>query len=113
MAPHTEAAAPTASTHVSIPFLSCAVCRAIIEANTTPQQPEDLAALKKIAADLNHELLAAKGIIAEMYDVMPSAQRHIVAARLQFTGLLSGIIGITRSLEQADALAKAKAAGIK
>jgi len=35
MAPHTEAAAPTDNTYVSIPFLTCAVCRAIIEANAS------------------------------------------------------------------------------
>jgi len=35
MAPHTEAAAPTDSNYVSIPFLTCAVCRAIIEANAS------------------------------------------------------------------------------
>lgn len=124
MAPHTEAAAPTDSTHVSIPSLTCAVCRRAIEANAEPQQAKpqlDLltkllayeAPFKKLTKELRHELQAADRIIHEMYDVMPSAQRHIVAARLQFTGLLSGTIGITRSLERDEILAAAKELGYK
>ncbi len=37
MAPNTAAAAPTDSTYVSIPFLTCAVCRATIEANASDE----------------------------------------------------------------------------
>lgn len=124
MAPHTEAAASTDSTRVSVPFLACAVCRRAIEANAESQQAKpqlDLltkflayeAPFKKLTKELHHELQAADRIIHELYDLMPSEQRHIVAARLQFTGLLSGTIGITRSLERDEILAAAKEMGFK
>lgn len=113
MAPHTKAAAPTGSTHVSIPFLACAVCRRTLEANAEPQQPEDQAALKKMATDLYHELLAARAVISEMTNNMTAPQKRVASTNLYEAGFMGASGGMTRAAERHKVLAAADAAGLK
>ena len=51
MAPQAAAAAPSSTTHVRIPFLACAVCHGLIEANAT--SAADSTATTSLDADLH------------------------------------------------------------
>ena len=113
MAPHTEAAPITDSTHVHISLWTCAICRRTAEANATPQQPEDQAALKKIATDLYHELLAARAVISEMTNNMTAPQKRVASTNLYEAGLMGASGGMTRAAERHKVLAAAEAAGLK
>ncbi|QYG07191.1 hypothetical protein [Janthinobacterium sp. PAMC25594] len=113
MAPHTASEAAPDNTHVSIPFLTCAVCRPALEANVEQQQPEDQAALKKIATDLYHELLAARAVISEMTNNMTAPQKRVASTNLYEAGFMGASGGMTRVAERHKVLAAAEAAGIK
>ena len=113
MAPHTEAAAPTDSNYVSIPFLACAVCRRTLEANAEPHQPEDQAGLKKIATDLYLELLAARAVISELTNNMTAPQKRVASTKLYEAGFMGASGGMTRAAERHKVLAAAEAAGFK
>ncbi|OBV37704.1 hypothetical protein [Janthinobacterium psychrotolerans] len=113
MAPHTAPEALTDSTHVSIPFMTCIVCRRALEANATPQQPEDKDALKKIATDLYHELLAARAVISEMTNNMTAPQKRVASTNLYEAGFMGASGGMTRAAEHHKVLRAAEALGIK
>jgi len=159
MAPHTEAAATTDSTHAHIRLWTCAICRRAAEANAEPQQTEkqaisnisgaapwidaekekaawatlcadglrqesaltaqrssmaeDQAALKKIAADLYHELLAARAVISEMTNNMTAPQKRVASTNLYEAGFMGASGGMTRAAECHQVLRAAEALGIK
>ncbi|MGF6116675.1 hypothetical protein ABIE30_000657 [Janthinobacterium lividum] len=113
MAPLTEAAVPTDSTHITIPFLSFAMCRSEINANVEPQHPEDLAALKRIATDLYHELLADDAVITEMTNNMSVTQKRVASTNLYEAGFVGASGGMMRAAERHKVLAASEAAGIK
>lgn len=82
MAPKTEAAAPTDSTHVRIPFLTCAVCRTTIEANAS-----DVSAGHVEAAcdkEQNRQRIPAVAYL-------PVEQLHQLAWRLNYVSETPGV----------------------
>lgn len=113
MAPHTEAAPTTDNTHVHISLWTCAICRRAAEANATPQQPEDLTAIKKIATDLYHELLAARAVISEMTNNMTAPQKRVASTNLYEAGFMGASGGMTRAAECHQVLRAAEALGLK
>lgn len=113
MAPHTKAAPTTDSTHVHISLWTCAICRRAAEANAELQQPEDQAALKKIATDLYHELLAARAVISEMTNNMTAPQKRVASTKLYEAGFMGASGGMTRAAERHKVLAAAEVAGLK
>lgn len=93
MAPHTEAAAPTDSTHVSIPFLTCAVCRATIEANASDasaghvqsacdkeQNKQRIPAMAYLQAEQLHQLAFWLNYVSETPGVALSPSENVLNA---------------------------------
>lgn len=88
MAPHTEAAAPSADTLVSIPFFTCAVHRGTIEANAghveaacdKEQNKQRIPAVAYLTADHLHQLAWWLNYVSTTPGVALSPSEHTLKA---------------------------------
>lgn len=83
MAPHTEAAAPTDNTHVTIPFLACTVCRATLETNASDAN----AGYKEAACDKEQNKQRMPAVAS-----LPAEQLHQLAWWLNYVSETPGVV---------------------